>query len=347
MRVFIEKLFIALFCLFNTYMLDKTRDLVLFFLLSISISLVLDLLNLIKIKISIYILFLGLCFFNNTFIYYLPLILYNVYLDFHIYSLLITPLLIINFSLLNLFIAASSIYLSFRTKQFNLFISENKLVRDKLKEDTIYLAKYNEQLKIDREKNIHIAILTERNRIAREMHDSIGHSISSSILQVEALKVSSSEDSKESLNLLQNTLSNGMNDIRNSIHNLYNESLDLKKRIEEICSQTSSLNIQLNYNLEDDLTYDFKFDILSIVRESITNCVKHSNATELNISILTQPKFYSIRIKDNGSSFKRTSDLMSQGIGLLSMDEIARKHKGFLNYEFDNGFKIYITLMKG
>lgn len=347
MRVFIEKLFIALFCLFNTYMMDRTRDLVLFFLLSISISLVLDLLNPIKIKISIYILFLSLCFFNNTFIYYLPLILYNIYLDFHLYSFLITPLLLINFSLLNLFIAVSSIYLSFRTKHFNLFISENKLVRDKLKEDTIYLARYNEQLKIDREKNIHIAILTERNRIAREMHDSIGHSISSSILQVEALKVSSSEGSKESLNLLQNTLSNGMNDIRNSIHNLYNESLDLKKRIEEICSQTSSLDIQLNYNLEDELTYDFKFDILSIVKESITNCVKHSNATELNISILTQPKFYSIRIKDNGSSFKKTRDLMSQGIGLLSMDEIARKHKGFLNYEFDNGFKIYITLMKG
>jgi signal transduction histidine kinase len=233
------------------------------------------------------------------------------------------------------------------TKKFNVFLDENKTVRDELKEDTIYLKKYNEQLKIDREKNIHIAILTERNRIARELHDSIGHAISSSILQVEALKIVSDNTMLESLNLLQDTLNNGMNDIRNSIHNLYNESLDLKNRIESLCSEIPTIEIDLIYRLGDDLPYDLKFDILSIIREAITNCVKHSNATELKISLLNQPKFYSIIIKDNGSKFNKTDNLLTKGIGLLSMNEIANKYNGFLNYEFDNGFKIHLTLMKG
>ncbi|MGO1468821.1 MAG: sensor histidine kinase [Tissierella sp.] len=234
------------------------------------------------------------------------------------------------------------------TENFNVFFNENKVIRDELKEDAIYLKKYTEQLNVDKEKNIHIAVLTERNRIAREIHDSIGHSISSSILQVEALKISTSNHtSLQGLDTLQNTLSSGMSDIRDSIHNLYNESLDLKRRIKDICDEVNSLDIDLIYKLEGPLTYDFKFDILSIIRESITNCLKHSNATKLHISLLTQAKFYTIIIKDNGSKFSQLESISNKGIGLLSMDEIARKYDGFLNYGFDKGFKIYITLMKG
>lgn len=69
------------------------------------------------------------------------------------------------------------------------------------------MQKYNEQLRKDREKNVHIAILTERNRIAKELHDAIGHSLSSSILQVESLKIISKEKPVlEKLDVLQETL---------------------------------------------------------------------------------------------------------------------------------------------
>lgn len=347
MRIFIEKIFILMLGLYSTYSLDSQNDLVFLLLLSIILSLLLDLFNSKKIRIFIYIIFFSLCLYNNLFICYLPLILYNMYLDLGLYSLFSLLLILTGSSRANLFIALLSLYLTITRDQFNSFAAENKIVRDELKEDAIYLRKYNEQLKIDREKNIHIAILTERNRIAREMHDSIGHSISSSILQVEALKVTSDDNSIESLDLLQNTLSTGMDDIRRSIHNLYNESLDLEKRIESLCKDAVSLEIDLDYRLEGPLNYDFKFDILSIIRESITNCLKHSDANKLSIRLLTQPKFYSIIIKDNGNSFKRKENLFSEGMGLISMEEITRKHRGFLNYEFEDGFKIYITLMKG
>lgn len=346
MRRFIEKSFIVLFCLYNTYKVSPTKDLVFYFLISLILSLALDLFRPRKIRIFIYFVFLMLYLYDPLFIYYLPLILYNMYLDFNVYTFFVIPIILRNFSIINLLISCISLYLSVMTKKFNVFLNENKTVRDELKEDTIYLKKYNEQLKIDREKNIHIAILTERNRIARELHDSIGHAISSSILQVEALKIVSDNTMSESLDLLQNTLDNGMNDIRKSIHNLYNESLDLKSRIESLCSEIPSIEVDLIYRLEDNLPYDLKFDILSIIREAITNCVKHSNATELKISLLNQPKFYSIIIKDNGSEFNRTDNLLTKGIGLLSMNEIANKYNGFLNYEFDNGFKIHLTLMK-
>ncbi|WIV12962.1 histidine kinase [Proteiniborus sp. MB09-C3] len=347
MRRFIEKSFIALFCLYNNYMAGSVRDLALYFLISLIISLALDLFRSKKIRIFIYLSFFILYFYDSIFIYYLPLVLYNLYLDFDIYALLSMMLILMDFSIANILASSISIYLSIMTKKFSTFFKQNTIIRDELKENTIYLKKYNEQLKIDKEKNIHIAILTERNRIARELHDSIGHAISSSILQVEALKIISDSAMLEGLNLLQNTLSNGMNDIRNSIHNLYNESLDLESKIESICREVSNIDIDLIYKLENNLPYDLKFDILSIIKEAITNCVKHSNATKLKISLLNQPKFYSIIINDNGSNFDETDKLLAKGIGLLSMKEIAGKYNGFLNYEFNNGFKIHLILMKG
>lgn len=347
MRKFIEKSLVIIFCLFNTYKVNPTVDLVYYFLISLIISIGLDLLSKRRIRFFFYLVFLGLIVYDSLFIYYFPLILYNLYIDLNFHSLLAIPVILLDFSIINLISSTISLYLSIMTDKFEVLLRENKAARDELKEDTIYLRKYNEQLKIDREKNIHIAILTERNRIARELHDSIGHSISSSILQVEALKIVADDNIKEGLNLLQDTLKNGMNDIRNSIHNLYNESLDLKSRIEDLCDEISNMDIKLTYKMEDDLPYDLKFDILSVVKEAITNCVKHSNATELRINLLSQAKFHSIVIMDNGSKIDNLSSLSSKGIGLISMKEIAEKYNGFVNYGFDKGFKIHMTLMKG
>ena len=49
----------------------------------------------------------------------------------------------------------------------------------------------------------------------------------------------------------------------------------------------------------------------------------------------------------NGSKIDNLSSLSSKGIGLISMKEIAEKYNGFVNYGFDKGFKIHMTLMKG
>lgn len=348
MQRFREKFIIILFCLYSAFKTNPNENLVIYFLISLAISLALDLLDNEKIKIIIYPLFTIICFSYPLLIFYLPLILYNMYLDFKIYSLLLVPLNLIKPSIINLLLSVLAIYLAARTKKHNVVLEENKIVRDELKEDTFYLEKYNKQLKIDKEKNIHIAILTERNRIARELHDSIGHAISSSILQVEALKIISNEEKvMENLEILQETLKNGMNDIRKSIHNLYNESLDLENQIEKLCNEIPSIEVDLVYKIEDELDYSLKFDILSVIKESITNCTKHSNATKLKISLISQPKFYSIIIKDNGSNFDKKKFMESKGIGLLSMNEIAYKYNGFLNCSFDDGFKIHLTLMKG
>lgn len=344
MRKFIEKAIIVFFSLYATYTLNTEMDLAFYFLISVVLSLALDLLNHKKYRYIVYLGFLLLLFYDTMFLFYFPLILYNFYSDFKIYTLFSLPLLFLNLHPIILILSALSIYLSHSTWTLEKILIENRHVRDNLKEDTLYLKKYNEQLKLDREKTIHIAILTERNRIAREIHDSIGHAISSSILQVKALKILSKGDLEEPLDLLQDSLNNGMNDIRKSLKDLRDESFDLRNKIEVLIDETPSLHILLKYNMEEDIDYNLKFDMLSIIKEAITNTIKHSNATSLNINLFSQPKFYSLIIEDNGNIRPSFED---KGIGLDYMGETANKYNGIFNYKFENGFKIHVTFMKG
>lgn len=344
MRRFIEKLIIIIFSLYTNYKFSTGTDLVFCFLIAIIFSTILDLITIKKHRYIIYSVFAILAFYDSMLLFYFPLILYNLYIDFSFYTVLFLPLLFINFHPIILILSILSLYFSESTYRMENMIKENINARDSLKEDALYLKKYNEQLTVDKEKDIRIAILTERNRIAREIHDSIGHTISSSILQVKALNIISKESLKEPLDLLQNTLDNGMNDIRKSLQGLRDESLDLKDKINLLINQVPHLDVELLYNMEDLLEYDIRIDILSIVKEAITNTVKHSNATKLNISLFDQPQFYSIIIKDNGD---KAPSFENKGIGLDYMNETASKYNGSFNYAFQKGFKIHITLMKG
>ncbi len=348
MRRFWEKNFIALISLYNSYLIVPKENLPLYFLAAIILSFGLDLFHNKSLRVALYILFFLLSVLNPSLIFYLPLIMYNIFDDFGTYALFALPLSLIKFSLPNLLTAITSLYLVSMTRAYNQLWVENKKVRDELKEDSLYLQKYNEQLEIDKEKNIQIAILTERNRIARQLHDSIGHGISSSILQIEALKILCKGGTiLEKLDKLQNTLKSGMEDIRVSIHNLYRESLNLKSEITKLQDELTKIDMELLYKVQRDLEYELKFDILTVVREGITNCVKHSNARTLKVSIVEQPQFYTIIIRDDGSEFDEKSYKLSKGMGLMSIKEIAYKYKGHVNYSFDNGFKIHLTLMKG
>lgn len=344
MKRFIEKSIIASLSLYSTYKFLADVDLVVVFLITIILSISLDLVNRKHYRYILYSVFIGLVFYNNVFLYYLPLFLYNMYLDYKGYSLFSLLLLLLDFSPIILIISILSLYFSESTERIEHEILEHRTIRDELKEDTLILKKYNEQLKLDREKNIHIAILTERNRIAREIHDSIGHAISSSILQVKALKILGKEDLEVPLDQLQNTLNNGMNDIRISLQGLRDESFDLKSRIENLIDEISHIDVEFLYNLEDELDYNLKFDILSIVKETMTNTLKHSDANIFKINLFEQPKFYSLILEDNG---KIPPSFKENGIGLDYIRETVNKYNGLFNYKFQDGFKIRITLMKG
>ncbi len=201
----------------------------------------------------------------------------------------------------------------------------------------------NSLLMAENKKDIEIALLKERNKISKEIHDSVGHTISAAIIQTEAIKLNSNRELEQQLNELQANLKNGMASIRKSLHQMHDSSLNLQLELEELINQTPQIAIELHYNLSAELSYEAKYNIILIVKEAIANSIKHSNADKIKISIIDSNKHLRIKISDNGKAENKENH---QGIGFLSFQEFAHKHKGRFQSDFKNGANLFFLLDK-
>lgn len=191
--------------------------------------------------------------------------------------------------------------------------------------------------------NIENAILNERNRISRDIHDSIGHLTSRAILQLGAMIVTEKNEYKKSqLITLKSTLSEGMNEVRKSLHNLQSESLNVKTSIENIISDFNFSNVNFKFSIDDDLSLKYKYSIIYIIKEALTNINKHSNATKVEISLIEMKNKIYIKIFDNGS----TKNFSTEGMGIFSIRTRVNELGGSIEINKENGFIIFITLDK-
>jgi signal transduction histidine kinase len=118
--------------------------------------------------------------------------------------------------------------------QSRLYARCNEL-SDKAREMSIQLKKQRSELLENQDIELNLATLNERNRIAREIHDNVGHLLSSAILQAGALlTINHDEKTRDNLETLNDTLSQAMDSIRASVHKLYDESIDLDAQVKEL-----------------------------------------------------------------------------------------------------------------
>lgn len=216
------------------------------------------------------------------------------------------------------------------------------IMRDDFVQNEILQRRIIKEEEINHQKNLEIAILKERNRISREIHDSVGHTISAGILQIEAIKLSAPEPLKDKLTGLSQAMSKGMEDVRRSLHNLHNESISLKSEIEALTSSmTGGYDIATTIQMEETVPIEVKRAFISMLREALTNISKHSDATEIKVILRELPQHYTATIKDNGSP-----KTIAMGLGLASMDEMARSLGGVFSKGWSDGFFVHMTLPK-
>ncbi len=217
-------------------------------------------------------------------------------------------------------------------------------MRDTTKEISIKLKQQNRDLMEKQDYEINIATLNERNRIAREIHDNVGHLLSSSILQVGALlAVNKDEKIKGNLLLVNDTLNEAMNTIRTSVHELYDESVDLYAQVYELVKKFKFCKIEYDYDIKSDPDKKVKYAFISIVKESLSNMIKHSDATLASITFREHPALYQLIISDNG--IVNNYD-MENGIGLKGITERINSLNGNINITISNGFQIFISVPK-
>lgn len=222
---------------------------------------------------------------------------------------------------------------------FNKFI----LTEDNAKIDVHRLKARNEELIQSLELNRRNDILQERNRIAREIHDNVGHKLSSAILQVAALEILLPQQEK-SIKQVHQTLDTAMEDIRNSVHQLHDDSLSFRAQIEKISENYSFCPIHTEINYQEEPSSTTYYALVLLIKEALSNTQKHSDATRVDLHFIEGQEQYQLLIKDNGSpnnNFRNTN-----GLGIISMEERIRGLGGKIHIHSENGFRIFVEVPK-
>lgn len=194
---------------------------------------------------------------------------------------------------------------------------------------------------------IYMATLRERNRIAREIHDNVGHMLSRSILQTGALLAVNTDERRTPMLLsLKETLDTAMSSIRSSVHDLHEDSVDLPHAVEEILRPLAGYTLHYEYDLSQEIPQSLKYCMISIVKEAVSNILRHSNADTVTLILREHPAFYQIWIQDNGRGASSFAAGLNSGIGLIGMRERLAAFSGTLDISTESGFRLFIHIPK-
>ena len=252
----------------------------------------------------------------------------------------------------------------FRVEGLSQSVDHLKSLHDDITEKNLRLAEQNKRLFEAQDNEVHVATLTERNRIAREIHDNVGHMLTRSILQTGALQIINKDEKlKEPLAELKSTLDGAMTSIRESVHDLHDDSIDLKRVLSEMADGVnadtagSHFDVTLQYDAGDYIPGEIKLCVAGIVKEGISNAVKHSGGDRIEIIFREHPAFYQLLLEDNGLSASATAaagnrsserEPLSRGIGLRNMEDRAASVGGRITFsQTERGFHIFLTIPKG
>lgn len=240
---------------------------------------------------------------------------------------------------------AFSLLMACRTRQSENLEAELIQMRDTGTELSLVLQEKNRNLREKQDSEIYLATLRERNRIAREIHDNVGHMLSRSILQVGALgTVHGEEPLHGQLTAINGTLNQAMNSIRESVHDLRDDSIDLRQAVADaIRFMQESYTVHVDYDMSKAVPAQVKYCFIATVKEAMANVVKHSDGDKIEIVLREHPGFYQLFIGDNGT---RRAKKGSDGMGLQNMRDRVKALNGLISVNDEKGFQIMISIGK-
>ncbi|WP_317697800.1 sensor histidine kinase [Xylocopilactobacillus apis] len=284
--------------------------------------------------------------FDSTFIYCLPIITRVLLLKRK--PIILIPLvipLLISLNWLKILVALGCLLaIYFSQQDRDLFKIQQKVYT--LQDDSFeQLAKLQEQnllLKLNGQTKLKLQVAQERNRIARDIHDNVGHLLSSSIIQLGAIQIVNHDSKIERpLTELNTTINQAMNSIRNSVQGIQEKSLTLTQALKPILANFTFCTLEVEGEIFQNLPDEKSQVIVMTIKEALTNVIKHSDASKVIVIFRELPAFYQVQIKDNGTQ----ENGFSQGMGLTSMKQRAEEISGQLHlHQSSEGFIITLIL---
>lgn len=187
-----------------------------------------------------------------------------------------------------------------------------------------------------------LATELERTRIAQEIHDSLGHTLTTLNIQLEVARKFAERDQKrssEALELAKQLASQSLTDVRTAIQSIRQPDFDLSESINTLAkqiNQSQSLKILLDISEDNkEIPKAIGYQLFRIAQECLTNVMKHAEATEVKVELKADSKKIELRVSDNGKGLPE--NLKLNGFGIRGMQERVESMHGNLDIQSSPG----------
>jgi len=212
------------------------------------------------------------------------------------------------------------------------------------------LQETNRQLREYSLKAEELAVMKERNRLAREIHDGLGHYLTTINIQIQAALATFEKKPDRARELLLkagNQSQEALSDVRDSVATLrapMDESLPLEMIFRDVLKGCECTGIETNFmmlGVERPMSPPLRFALFRTIQEAVSNIQKHAHAANIWVSLdFRQERQIELIIRDDGVG----SDRAEGGFGLLGLRERARLVNGNLNITTSPGKGFEIDL---
>ena len=253
---------------------------------------------------------------------------------------------------LALAVCALAALLALRTVQEEAARRSLHVVRDDLREKVLTLQDTNAQLLQAQDYELRAAALAERTRIAREIHDGVGHLLTRLLLQVKALQVVHREEPGvvADLTTLDGGLDEALDSMRRSVHALSDDGEELATSLNMLGSRCGIESVRVDCSTEAEPPAVVARCVVAVVREALTNAARHGGARSARVAVTDYPAFWQVTVDNDGivpaEGEPAAAGRGGSGLGLRSMTERVEALGGRVRITPRPRFTVFVTIPK-
>ena len=247
-------------------------------------------------------------------------------------------------------ICALAALLALRTTEEETTRARLHAMRDDLREKVLALQDVNARLLQAQDHELRAAALSERTRIAREIHDGVGHVLTRLLLQVKALQVTHRDEPGVVADLatLDSDLGEALDSMRRSVHALSEEGDELATSLNLLGSRCGIAKVEVDCSTQTEPPPAVARCVVAVVREALTNAARHGRAASARVVVTDYPAFWQVTVDNDGVVPPGDEPLVdgdkNAGLGLRSMTERVEALGGRVRITPRPRFTVFATI---
>ena len=247
-------------------------------------------------------------------------------------------------------ICALAALLALRTTEEETTRARLHAMRDDLREKVLALQDVNSRLLRAQDHELRAAALSERTRIAREIHDGVGHVLTRLLLRVKALQVTHRDEPGVVADLatLDSDLDEALDSMRRSVHALSEEGEELATSLNLLGSRCGIAKVDVDCSTQTEPPPAVARCVVAVVREALTNAARHGRAASARVAVTDYPAFWQVTVDNDGIVPPGDEPLgdgdKNAGLGLRSMTERVEALGGRVRITPRPRFTVFATI---